>query len=201
MSPKIVDKEIKKQDILKAAVIVFARQGITNTKMIDIAVESGIGKGTIYEYFSSKDEIIKEAFRSYIARMDEVSIDHMEKTTNPVDKICNIIDGWMDIVLSSYEESKLIIDFWAHGLYLDYMVNEFDLKELYNKFRIFLSMIIEQGISEEKISPVDSNLMASLIIATLDGLVLHCIIGKELFDLKDAVELFKKSTLEPLRNV
>lgn len=201
MSPKIVDKESKKQDILDAAVKVFARQGISNTKMIDIAIEAGIGKGTIYEYFRSKEEIIKEAFRCYMAKLDEAAANRIGETSNPVDKICNVIDGWMDIVVSSYDESKVIIDFWAQCLRFDQVVKEFDLKELYNNYRTFLSEIIEQGISEGKIFTVDPNLLASVIIATLDGLFLHWIIGKDLFDLKDAVELFIKSTIEPLRKV
>ncbi|RMF59539.1 MAG: TetR/AcrR family transcriptional regulator, partial [Calditrichaeota bacterium] len=49
MSPKVVDKTAKRQEILDAALRVFARKGFKNTKMIDIAEEARIGKGTIYE--------------------------------------------------------------------------------------------------------------------------------------------------------
>ena len=66
MAPIIVDKELKKQDILVAALKVFARQGIAKTKMIDIAIEAGIGKGTIYEYFRSKEEVIRESFQAFL---------------------------------------------------------------------------------------------------------------------------------------
>ena len=55
--PKIVDKEAKKLDIVHAALKEFARRGVANTKMADIATAAGIGKGTIYEYFKDKNEM------------------------------------------------------------------------------------------------------------------------------------------------
>ena len=58
MSPKIVDKEVKKKEILESAIKVFARNGIANTKVIDIAIEADTSKGNIYTYFESKEEII-----------------------------------------------------------------------------------------------------------------------------------------------
>ena len=57
MAPKIVDKEAKKTQIIIAATQVFSKLGVAKTKMIDIAQAAGIGKGTIYEYFRSKEEI------------------------------------------------------------------------------------------------------------------------------------------------
>ncbi len=52
-------KEIqKKQLILDAAVTVFREKGFEKTRMDDVAQLAGIGKGTIYQYFSSKDELL-----------------------------------------------------------------------------------------------------------------------------------------------
>ncbi len=59
--PKIVDKEAKRKDILNAAIHVFVEQGAAKTKIADIAKRANIGKGTIYEYFSSKEDIFQES--------------------------------------------------------------------------------------------------------------------------------------------
>ena len=53
--PKIVDKKKKREKILETAITVFAKRGIANTKITDIAEAAQVGKGTIYEYFHSKD--------------------------------------------------------------------------------------------------------------------------------------------------
>ena len=71
MSPKYVDKEEKKRDLLKAAMRVFAQRGVVNTKMADIALAAGIGKGTIYEYFRSKEDIFAEAYHLVFQGIEE----------------------------------------------------------------------------------------------------------------------------------
>jgi AcrR family transcriptional regulator len=47
----------REQEILRAAIRVFAREGISRTKSGDIAAEAGMAVSTIYEYFSDKEEI------------------------------------------------------------------------------------------------------------------------------------------------
>lgn len=49
--------DLKRQEILKAAAAVFAKRGFQKTLMEDIAGQAGIGKGTIYRYFNSKDDL------------------------------------------------------------------------------------------------------------------------------------------------
>lgn len=50
----------KRQQILTAAARVFAARGFHRAKMADIALEAGVGKGTIYEYFPSKKELFRQ---------------------------------------------------------------------------------------------------------------------------------------------
>jgi len=47
----------RREQIIKAALIVFAKQGIDGTKMSMIATEAGISQGLSYRYFSSKEEL------------------------------------------------------------------------------------------------------------------------------------------------
>jgi AcrR family transcriptional regulator len=59
MNPPRPDvSEERKTQILEAALRVFIRQGIHQTRMDDIVEETGLSKGALYWYFSSKDEII-----------------------------------------------------------------------------------------------------------------------------------------------
>jgi len=57
----------KPQQILDAAVRVFARSGYYNSRVSDIAREAGIASGTIYLYFKTKDEILVRLFRECMA--------------------------------------------------------------------------------------------------------------------------------------
>ena len=55
--PATVDKDAKRREIIRAAAAVFTRSGYHVAKMQDIATAAEIGKGTIYEYFSTKEEL------------------------------------------------------------------------------------------------------------------------------------------------
>ena len=57
----------KHQQIIEAAVRVFARSGYYNSRVADIAKEAGIASGTIYLYFKTKDEILVTLFREKMA--------------------------------------------------------------------------------------------------------------------------------------
>jgi TetR/AcrR family fatty acid metabolism transcriptional regulator len=57
----------KRQQIIDAAVRVFARNGYYNSRVSDIAREAGIASGTIYLYFETKDEILVALFREKMA--------------------------------------------------------------------------------------------------------------------------------------
>ena len=50
------DKEIR---ILEAAQALFGRYGLKKTSIEEIAKSAGLGKGTVYLYFRSKEEIFE----------------------------------------------------------------------------------------------------------------------------------------------
>jgi TetR/AcrR family transcriptional regulator, fatty acid metabolism regulator protein len=58
----------KPQQIIEAAVRVFARKGYYNSRVSDIAKEAGIAAGTIYLYFRTKDDILVTLFRDKMAQ-------------------------------------------------------------------------------------------------------------------------------------
>ena len=57
----------KPQQIIEAAVRIFARKGYYNSRVSDIAREAGIAAGTIYLYFKTKDDILVTLFRDKMA--------------------------------------------------------------------------------------------------------------------------------------
>ena len=84
--PRSIDKQAKKQDIIKAAMKVFAQKGFANTKMADVAEMANIGKGTIYEYFKSKEEIFEFVFSHFMESMETSVARAIFKITDPVKK-------------------------------------------------------------------------------------------------------------------
>jgi AcrR family transcriptional regulator len=59
-------KQNKKSLIIEAAARVFANRGYNSTLIAEIATEAGIGKGTIYEYFPSKEDLFFAVFEWFV---------------------------------------------------------------------------------------------------------------------------------------
>ena len=59
------EPDVRRQEILEAAIRVFAAKGYEKTVISDIAAESGISQGLCYRYFRSKEEIYDLAIEEY----------------------------------------------------------------------------------------------------------------------------------------
>jgi len=58
--------EEKREAILEAAIEVFAQKGFHAARISDVAQLAGIGKGTVYLYFSSKEDLLLSILQSYV---------------------------------------------------------------------------------------------------------------------------------------
>ncbi|WP_294966581.1 TetR/AcrR family transcriptional regulator, partial [Sulfurimonas sp.] len=56
----IVDKIQKRKDIALACQDIFIQKGINDLTVSQIAKAAGVGKGTIYDYFKNKEDIVFE---------------------------------------------------------------------------------------------------------------------------------------------
>ena len=55
-------RDTMRATILQKSLLYFARNGFSGTKISDLARNIGIGQGTIYVYFESKEDLYKEIF-------------------------------------------------------------------------------------------------------------------------------------------
>ena len=64
----------------------FAKKGIANTTMNDIAVASGKGRRTLYTYFNRKEEIFSAVIESELERLSEKLDEVANKKIPPQEK-------------------------------------------------------------------------------------------------------------------
>src|SRR5215510_8388496 len=68
-------KDARPQEILEAALSVFAEKGFAAARMDDIAVRARVSKGTIYLYFESKEAVFRALVREMLVpRLTEAAI-------------------------------------------------------------------------------------------------------------------------------
>lgn len=62
LPPRYLEPDVRRAQILNAAAIVFADRGFPATRISDIAAQAGVAQGTVYRFFSSKDDIASAIF-------------------------------------------------------------------------------------------------------------------------------------------
>lgn len=72
------ERETKRQEILSAARKVFAAKGFTNATLDEIAAESEFAKGTLYNYFKSKEELFLSIIGSMLDDLTTTTQDAVE---------------------------------------------------------------------------------------------------------------------------
>jgi len=200
--PKIVDKEAKKRDIMHAAMEVFARKGVTKTKMIDIAEKAGIGKGTIYEYYRSKEEIFGDAFMMTYSQTEESIRDITQSSDDPETKLRRVMESTVDAFFHGDGDFVgIMMDFWSEGIRNkdERIMQIIDLNKIYQNYRVVISEILQQGIAGGIFREMNTQLTASVIIAALDGLLLQWILDRNLFDPREATEVLVNTYLNGIK--
>lgn len=88
------DKKTDKVIAIYHAVEDFIAEGaeLSSMRVGDIAAKAGIGKGTTYEYFTSKEELIVKAMIYLVGSMTKRIINNMEKTGTFRDKFMLLMD-------------------------------------------------------------------------------------------------------------
>jgi AcrR family transcriptional regulator len=191
MSAKMVDKKEKKDQIIGAAIQIFAKKGFAKTTINDIANAAGIGKGTVYEYFSNKEEIINQSYRYFMRAMEFDFQEILIQEITGKEKLIRILEGFTQLTNSeTMELVELMLDFWAEGIKTKnsqgILVEE--MNKFYHSYRVILADVIIEGMGDGSFKKnINPRSVASMIIGTLDGAFVQWILDKNSIDYEEMV--------------
>jgi hypothetical protein len=141
--------EQTKERIIKSAIKLFADKGFHETKVEDIALESGVAKGTVYLYFKSKEEIMDTCL--------EFIFSEASKNYEIPDEL-NFSDSIRMVVEKNFKFVDENIDFYrmlSKGIYSTSkdtkMGRRYCERKLFEKATSSMEKIILKGINEGKI--------------------------------------------------
>lgn len=169
-------KEQKKALIIKAAAQVFADRGFSGTVMADIADQAGIGKGTLYEYFDSKEDLFFAVFEWFTQETEaaaKVSISALGGSVS--ERLAVLSESVMQSWLEMKDLFTLVMEFWAASA-SSQMKQRFKgyFRQAYEDFRRIVAALIREGIEhgEFQEDTVPESVAAALV-GTWDALLLQ----------------------------
>ena len=158
----------RRQQIFEAVVKLISKKGYHRTTLREISKESGIALGNLYDYISTKEDILyiiqEKATR---AVMQAISKDN-EGNLNPVEKLERLINSeldamnkYQDLIMIIYQESHAMFKETLHSL----LRSERNHVEQYEK-------VIREGIKEGFFKPLNVRMLANMIKMLIDTWVI-----------------------------
>ncbi|HCK24743.1 MAG TPA: TetR family transcriptional regulator [Bacteroides graminisolvens] len=135
-----------KAKLVDVARQLFAKMGVENTTMNDIAVASKKGRRTLYTYFKSKDEIYLAVVESELDILSDVMKRVAEKNISPDEKIIEMIYTRLDAVKEVvFRNGTLRANFFRDIWKVEKVRKRFDAKEI-QLFRAVLQEGKDKGV-------------------------------------------------------
>jgi TetR/AcrR family fatty acid metabolism transcriptional regulator len=194
MSPKYVDKKQKAKEIAGAALQVFYQKGYAAASIDQIAAAAGIAKGTVYEYFPSKDRLYLAAIMVFVEEFEDAMLERLKDIEDPFLKLTAYVGYVVDFCREENSGSVRIIfdvlqqSILENGLFVKrkYLVREMMLGP-----RKILTDIVLDGVSRGVFHAHiarSAETLATNILAFLDGASLHYLITENYFNMTVQLE-------------
>ena len=144
----IVDKVQKRKDIALTCKTLFVQQGIKNLTISQIAKEAGVGKGTLYDYFKNKEDIVFEIFNILLAEHNDIKEEKMSQAPTTKEKIKVFFEFFYN---DEVELRELYKEFVSISLTEpNSQMNEFHAK-CYVKYVDWFRNILQEGVDKGEI--------------------------------------------------
>ena len=99
-------RNAKKKIILDAALRLFAEKGYASTSISCIAETANISKGLMYNYFNSKDELLKTIIQTFMNEIGEM-LDPSSDEILCKEEADQFFDKYFELLMTRTEETKL----------------------------------------------------------------------------------------------
>ncbi len=197
-------KDEREAAFKQAALKLFSSKGYHKTTMSEVAMEAGFGKGTLYWYWNSKEELyfalVEESHREFMALVNEAA----EREGSALEKLLWLGDQVTELHYRHRDYTKLSWKMRAEEVetfspeYVERLHrNSAEIKEKLEK-------TISQGIEEGLLPQMDPYYLACMLLGLMEGMEIQWLEDPESFDLRTAMHmamqlsgLLMRNTKEP----
>ena len=158
----------KRKAIAKSTCDLFVRKGFVNISVSEIAQVAGIGKGTVYEYFSNKEDIIFELMSCLQEDYDPRLYENLEQSFTAKEKLTHLFSLYLSDEPKVQTQRDIYKEFLAITLnnpseaIIEYQ------ETMMNKYYQILRDIFQEAIDKKEIKK-DALALIPSIFATMDG--------------------------------
>lgn len=201
MSPRPNVSEERKNQILEAALAVFARLGFQQTRMDDIAEQAALSKGALYLYYKSKDAIIAALLKYFF----EQELKHLqafvevEQTGTVAEQLLALTRQLTSAMEWMARFMPIAFEFYAIAG-RDREVRQF-LQDYFKTYCAELARLIQRGIDVGEFRSANAQAIAITFAAMYEGLALLYFVDPQACRWPEQIETSVQLLLEGIRLV
>jgi AcrR family transcriptional regulator len=159
-------KDARPQELLAAAMTLFVERGFAATRLEDVAAQAGVSKGTLYLYFTNKEELFKAVVREnvvpVIGEAEEI-INTFEGSSSELFRA--IIFGWWERIGNTPLSGLAKLIMAEAGNFPE--VARFYHDEVISRGTAMIVRVLERGIQRGEFRPVDVTEAINVVTAPM----------------------------------
>ncbi len=162
---ELLDSMVR-QAVYDGAVVVLTEYGLNGTTMDRVAAAAGMAKGSLYNHFRSKQELLEFVHARAVAPMHEALDLIVKQSGCAADKLRSISRIWREYLVEHHAVFEFLInDQAAKGLLKgsEQTARSTGIKQI--------TVIIEQGIQEGAFRSMDARAAAEMFVTASIGMV------------------------------
>ncbi len=169
----------KSERILKASLVLLAKQGYENTTINDIADAASVSRGLLHYYFKDKEDLVSKALTLGFGTMWEASIASLARATSAKELADGMIDVLKKNIQSNPDLSALLFEMWVSSRRSDKIRKVFSdgLNGTVEELKKLLELASATGII--KIEHSDSEGIVRILLAMYHGLAIQLLTNPE----------------------
>jgi TetR/AcrR family fatty acid metabolism transcriptional regulator len=182
--PEMKDPD-KPQQIIEAAIRVFARNGYYNSRVSDIAREAGIASGTIYLYFKTKDEILVTLFRERMAAFVAQLRREIADEADPVARIRRLVGVHFAVLEQNPALAEVVQVELRQGHKFFRGASAHEVSAYFE----LIGSILEAGVAAGRFRPdLPVKVATKMLFGAMDQMATSWVLGKRGYRLVDAAD-------------
>jgi len=159
-------KDARPQELLAAALDLFVERGYASTRLEDVAKRAGVSKGTLYLYFTNKEELFKAVVRENIVpALGEAEDIISTYDGHSADLLRCVVLGWWDRLGATKASGIIKLVMAEAGNFPD--LADFYQEEVIARSTRLMSSMFERAVERGEFRPIDIGVMTQVLIAPM----------------------------------
>ncbi len=172
--------EETRNHILETAVQLFSKTGYDATGVAEICYAAGVSKGAFYHHFPSKQAVFMELLDSYLNGIDSGFKLMRQEDKNVPQTILQMAGLVGSLFQTADIHLPIFLEFWTQANH-DPHIWETAIAP-YRRYQSYFASLIQEGINEGSIQPVDPQLAARVLVSLALGMLMQSLFDPQIPD-------------------